>query len=122
MNPDRVEQIRNLGDRLAEYVRSQNDRRFLRSFFNARYPDHLRTILIRANTSCIYAGNSPLFGLDSYVSVFDEGEELARTDWRLARDLVLIRMIEKLYEVKWLGEHPDAMPDSSEDETETETE
>ena len=118
MDSDRVEQIRDLGDRLAEYVSTQDDHRFLRNFFNARYADHLRTILIKVNNRHINAGHPPLIGLDSFVSVFDEGEELARADWRLARDLVVIRMIERLYELEWFGDHPDAMLETSEDDSE----
>jgi len=49
--------------------------------------------------------------------VFEEGDEIARSDWQLARDLILIRMIEQLYQKGWLGAHPDAIPIEAEETT-----
>jgi CRISPR-associated protein Cst1 len=46
-----------------------------------------------------------------YVTVFEEGAELARSDWRLSRDLVLIRMVEQLYAFGWFGKNPDVLTD-----------
>lgn len=113
MDKDRVEQIRSLGDRLASYVRQQDDKRFFTTFFDYRY-DHFRTSLIRANLAHVRAGNAPLITLDPYIEVFEEGDNLMRPDWRLARDLVVIRMVEQLHKEGWLGRNPDAVPDLSE--------
>jgi len=60
-------------------------------------------------------GNPPFLTLDNYVSVFEEGEDLARVDWRLARDLVLIRMVEQLHANGWLGANEDALPEPAEE-------
>lgn len=114
MEKDRIEAIRNLGDRLAEYVSSQNDRRFFRDFFTEQRYDYFRTALIKANIAHVRRGNPPLITLDPYIEVFEEGDEVARTDWRFARDLVLIRMIEQLYQKGWLGTHPDVLPEETE--------
>ena len=118
MDKERVEQIRQLGDRLAEYVSRQNDRRFFRDFFTLQRYDHLRNILIKANLASAKNGHPPLITLDPYISVFEEGDEVARTDWRLARDLVLIRLVERLYELGWLGSHPEVISELEETETE----
>ena len=115
MEKDRIEAIRNLGDRLADYVRSENDRRFFRDFFTERRYDYFRTALIKANIAHVRRGHPPLITLDPYIAVFEEGDEVARADWQFARDLVLIRMIEQLHHRGWLGAHPDALPPETEE-------
>lgn len=117
MESERIEAIRNLGDQLAEYVSRENDRRFFRDFFTERRYDYFRTALIKANIAHVRRGNPPLIALDPYIAVFEEGDDVARADWQLARDLVLIRMIEQLYNKGWLGAHPDALPAESEETT-----
>lgn len=114
MDKDRIQQIRELGDRLATYVIQANDRRFFAAFFQHRY-DYFRTALIKANLAHIQRGNPPLITLDPYIAIFEEGNEIAAPDWRLARDLVLIRMVEQLYQQGWLGSHPDVVPEVSEE-------
>ncbi|HRV94282.1 MAG TPA: type I-B CRISPR-associated protein Cas8b1/Cst1 [Anaerolineae bacterium] len=117
MDKERTEQIKKLGDTLADYVKAQNDRRFFREFFTVQRYDFLRNILIKADLAQAKNKQAPLIAFDTYISVFEDGEDLARTDWRLARDLVLIRMVERLYELKWLGENTDIIPDDEEPET-----
>lgn len=110
MEKDRIEQIRNLGDRLAEYVSGENDRRFFRDFFTEQNYDYFRTALIKANLAYVKRGKPPFITLDPYIEVFEVGEDVPHNQWRLARDLVLIRMIEQLHQQEWLGRHPDAIP------------
>ena len=116
MDKERIQQIRELGDRLAAYVHKENDRPFFTKF---RVRDYLifRNKLIRANNEHVKRGNPPLIPFDSYITVFEDGDELQRSDWRLARDLVLIRMVEELYRLGWLGSNPDAMPEDLDEET-----
>lgn len=106
---ERIEQIRDLGDRLAAYVAGENDRRFFTAFYNAGKYLHLRNTLIKANLAHVKRGNPPLVTLEPYIQVFEEGFDVERPDWRLAADLVLIRMIEQLYELGWLGKNIDAL-------------
>lgn len=112
MEKERIEQIRTMGDRLAEYVSSQNDRRFFRQFYILQQYGHLRTLLVKANLAHVKRGYPPLVTLDPYIQVFEDGDELARRDWQLARDLVLIRMVERLHELKWLSANPDVIEDT----------
>ncbi|MBM4467128.1 MAG: type I-B CRISPR-associated protein Cas8b1/Cst1 [Chloroflexi bacterium] len=114
MNKERIQQIRDLGDRLAAYVSKEDDKRFFIAFFDHRY-NFVRTALIKANLAYVQRGNPPLIALDPYIAIFEEGDELASPDWRLARDLVLIRMVEQLYQQGWLGSHPEAIPEVSEE-------
>jgi len=117
MDTERIQQIRDLGDRLATYVNTENDRKFFTTFFAERNYEFFRTALIRANMTWVRHGHPPLITLDPYIQVFEEGDEVARSDWRLARDLVLIRMVEQLYQQEWLGKHPEAIPEVSEEES-----
>lgn len=115
MEQERIDQIRSLGDRLAEYVSRLNDRRFFRDFYTLQNYGYLRTLLIRANLVQVKGGGKPLFGLDPYLLVFEEGDEVARIDWRLSRDLVLIRMIEQLHALGWLGEQPELLAETTDE-------
>lgn len=116
MEKTRIAQIRTMGDRLADYVSNQNDRRFFRQFYTLQHYGHLRTALVKANSAAVLGGQPPLVTLDSYIDVFEEGDEVARRDWQLARDLVLIRMVERLYELGWLGNNSDVIADSATEE------
>lgn len=113
MQTERISHIRNMGDALAAYVREENDRRFFRDFYTLGRYDHLRVALLKANNRHVARGRPPLLTLDGYLSVFEEGEELARPDWRLARDLVLIRMIEQLYADGWLRRNEDIVAEAA---------
>ena len=103
MEKDRIEQIRHLGDQLAEYVSSENDRRFFRDFFAEQNYDYFRTALIKANLAYVKRGKPPFITLDPYIGVFEIGDDVPHNQWRLARDLVLIRMREQLNKQCWLG-------------------
>lgn len=118
MEAEKIEQIRQLGDALAGYVKEQNDKRFFRAFYTENRYGFLRNSLIKANTTHVKRGNHPFLTLDNYISVFEDGEELASSDWRLARDLVLIRMVEQLHQNGWLGSNKDAIIEI-EEETES---
>ena len=115
MEKERIEEIRKMGDQLANYVRTQNDRRFFREFFHQRRPSDVRTLLIRANLEHVRRGNPPIITLDPYIEVFEEGYGLERPDWWLARDLVFIRMVEQLHEQGWLGENPDLVEETAQE-------
>ncbi|MCL6448605.1 MAG: type I-B CRISPR-associated protein Cas8b1/Cst1 [Armatimonadetes bacterium] len=113
MNVDkrRIQEIRALGDRLADYVDTQNDRRFFLNFFREQNYGNFRAVLLKANLAHVKRGNPPLITLDPYLEVFEDGVNVASSDWRLARDLVLIRLIETLYERGWLGRNQDVIPE-----------
>jgi len=120
MDDERIQEIRNLGDRLATHILRDNGKRFFRGLFENRY-DYFRMNLIRGNLSAVQQGQPPLVTFDPYVAVFEDGYEIARPDWRLARDLLLIRVVEQLHQQGWLRSNPDAVPEQRpEDEVESE--
>jgi CRISPR-associated protein Cst1 len=121
MDKQRIERICQLGDGLAVYVREQGGKRFFRAFFTEQKAIDFRGLLIKANIAHVKAGHEPLFDMHTYIDVFEEGYEVMHPNWRLARDLVLMRMIDQLK--GWLAQHPDAVPPpDSEMETETDME
>jgi CRISPR-associated protein Cst1 len=65
--------------------------------------------VIQASKQRLQRGSGPVISFDAFLEVFEEGDELPRVDWRLAWDLVLIRVIEKLYEAKWFENNRDAL-------------
>lgn len=111
MEQERIDQIREMGDRLAAYVSSQNDKRFFQEFFTQNRYDYFRSRLLKANLAHVKRGNAPIVEFDPYIQVFEEGNDLARSDWRLARDLVVIRMVERLFALKWFDQNPDVLAD-----------
>ncbi|ABY36145.1 MAG TPA: type I-B CRISPR-associated protein Cas8b1/Cst1 [Chloroflexus aurantiacus] len=114
MTDDRVAIVKELGDKLADYTRKQGGKRFFRQFFTVQRSDHFLSLLNRTNIDYTRytQGRETLFTLDSFLTVFMEGEEVLRSDWRLMRDLVLIRMVEQLRD--WIAGNPDAVPDDAE--------
>lgn len=117
MDQQRIDAIRSLGDRLADYICDQNDRRFWRTFYTTRrYPD-LRNALLKASYAEIRRKRPPLIGLDDFIAVFEDAQELARTDWGFGRDLTLVRVIERLHERGYFAAHPEALPDEEEEDT-----
>lgn len=115
MHMDRVllEEIRQLGDKLGEYVQTTGDKQFYGAFFAERRYDYFRDLLMRVNRKRLKAGESPIITLDEYFSVFEsEVEGVPRYDrWKLARDLVLIRMTEYLDKAGKLKELADVVPE-----------
>lgn len=109
MDKHRIEQIRNLGDQMAEYVCKENAKRFFQAFLTARNYSLLREILIKASVNLIKKGCPPLIKFDPYIEIFEQGVDIPDASWRLVRDLILIRMIERLYESGWLQSHKEEL-------------
>jgi CRISPR-associated protein Cst1 len=109
MERTREEAIRTLGDRIATHIAEENDRRFFQGLYRANQYRVLRNLLIKASNTRLRRAQPPLIGFDEFLTVFEEGEEAARVDWALARDLVLIRVIEDLHRQEWFGRQPDVL-------------
>ncbi len=114
MTDDRVAILKELGDKLADYTRHQGGKRFFRQFFTTQRSNDFLTLLNKTNIEYTRykRGAETLFTLDGFLTVFMEGEEVLRSDWRLMRDLVLIRMVEQLRD--WIAANEDAIPTEEE--------
>lgn len=118
MNKGRIEKIRALGDTLAAYVAQDNDRKFFMAVYTEQRYDFFRNALVKADFAWVKKGNPPLLTLDSYLDVFEEMDSEANPDWRLARDLMLIRMIEELYRRNWLQSNKDVITEDTHEQEE----
>jgi CRISPR-associated protein Cst1 len=109
MDAQRIEAIRKLGSQIAEEIATENDRRLWWNVYSAENYRAVRLTLIRTSERRLKRGESPIVSFDEFLQVFEEGEELPRIDWRLAWDLVLIRVIESLYEQKWFEKNKEVL-------------
>ena len=114
MEVERREAIKKLGDRLSSYIQETNAKRFFGNFYRSNRYGELRGLLIKASNDEVRRGKSPIVGFDDFITIFEDGEDLAKSDWYFARDLVLIRMIEQLRE--WLSRNKEALPEGSPEE------
>jgi len=103
MDRERLDMVRNLADRLAKHIQKTTDTKAFKKLLYRSGRDYrlLRTVLLQVDERMVRNGEEPLLRFDEYVRIFEEAEGVAYRDWRLARDLLLIRLIEKLYESGW---------------------
>ena len=103
MNKSRIEAVRSFADKLAGWIENENDRKLLRALTFDK-PWELRSALLRAQRES--AKTHLLFGLDEFSNVWlsQEGDEY------LVRDLVCLRVIERLHSSGYLTAHPEVVP------------
>lgn len=107
MRKGRIEAIKQFGDKLANWITEKRDRNLYRAL-TIEPPWELRQRLLRAQR-----GGLPL-GLDEYAAVWLH-EDDSRANENLVRDLVCIRVVERLYELKYFDSHPEDRLESSDD-------
>lgn len=119
MEKQRIEAIKAISDRIAQYILNQDSRLFKQLFY-ARTGDHFRQALLKADSSAI----EPIFGFDDYILAFftDNEQGMLRFDWYLARDLMMVRVIEALHQANQVeiarqaaAEAPEAVAESTAD-------
>lgn len=119
VEPDRIEAIRTMADKLADYIAAQNDIRLFRTFLYGRNRgqdyQELRNRLIRADVE-IAPRQGPLFTLDEFLAVFENSDD--RYWWTMARDLLLIRMIEQLHAQEKIAPFKDVIEAATQQESE----
>lgn len=113
MNVDkhRIDTIKKVADRIASLIASSNDKRLFQAIWMSRKYTELRLALIRADLQTTKSGSEPLLSFDEFITIFEFGEESQRPDWNLARDLMLIRIVEQLHTSGWFNKNQDALPD-----------
>ena len=111
MDQERIDAIQAMADRLVKYIQEQ-DTRLFKQLFTARSEYHLRYALLKAAN----AAADVLLPYDEFVTVFfvDDGDTL-RSDWSLARDLLMVRIIEQLHKAQWLETHADLVQETNEE-------
>ncbi len=94
MKKERIQAILDLADRVCEMVQKEDAKKLIYPLESARYVHQFRTALIRLLKKNIAMGQpEPLFTTDDYLEKFlPDGEP-----WTDMRDLMLIRIYEKLH-------------------------
>lgn len=119
MERTRVERIRTLGDRLAGLVNDEKDKRLFQQIYTTRFPNQVRALLLKVSMRQLKNNLEPAVRFDEYLSIFEEGEELARADFGLAWDLTKMRFIEQLFEKKFFETNKEVLDEiDTEDEME----
>jgi CRISPR-associated protein Cst1 len=99
MEESRIEAIRIMADKLADYIDEYGDQRLFKTLLYGgnRGQDYqeLRTRLIRASYDQL-SQQKLLITMDEFLAVFENSNN--QFTWMLARDLLLIRIIEQLYQ------------------------
>lgn len=119
MEKNRIDQIRLLGDRLADYIHQTDSRKLLRTLYQERRYQTFRIALIQAMKDFARRASStdePLVSYDGFITIFEEGSEFERIDWNLARDLLLIRIFEQLHHKGYLSQVSEDIQDVDDDE------
>jgi CRISPR-associated protein Cas8b1/Cst1 subtype I-B len=106
MQPERLELLRGLGERLAEYARERNG--FYYAFSRTDVYAKWRRLLLRASEDYARAAGKPLITFEEFTQAFTAppGEI---NDWRLARDLITLVLMER--RVPGSDDLPDEAPD-----------
>ncbi len=107
MRKGRIEAIKQFADKLANWIKEKRDRNLYRALAYDS-PWELRQRLLRAQRDGL-----PL-GLDEYAAVWLQ-EDDSRADESLVRDLVCIRVVEQLYQLKYFESHPEDRLEATDD-------
>ena len=115
MEPGQVEAIRTLGDGLADYIRKENDRRLFQGLYLARGYREFRGLLLKVTLRAAQDGVL-LCSLEQFLQAFQLEDDYPTVGWDLARDLILLRVIEQLHAHGWVQRHPDVVKAAEEPE------
>jgi hypothetical protein len=103
MQKERIDRIKALADRLADYINEEDSRLFKRLFFSRRAYEFRTELIKAANASTeilmLTEEFEALFFLDTDEE--DTDRQFPRPDFYMARDLLFVRLIEKLHELGW---------------------
>lgn len=96
MDEKRIDAIKELGDKLAYYIKDKNSKKTLYNLEKASNYNTFRNTLRKVSKNKISNGdNELLFTFDDYVMyIFPEGNE----NWKETQDLLLFRIYEKLHD------------------------
>jgi CRISPR-associated protein Cst1 len=101
MNKERIDLIKEFATRLAELIHQHRDRRLFRELVFTAGEWQYRAILSKVQMQYAKDRGKLALGFDEYVSVFLTTESDARPVWSLVRDLISIRLVERLFELKF---------------------
>jgi len=101
MNKERIELIKEFATRLADLVHQHNDQRLFRNLVFTAGEWQYRALLAKVQMQYAKDRGKLALGFDEYVDVFLTTEPNERAIWSLVRDLISIRLVERLFELKF---------------------
>jgi len=125
MHKDRIEVLKHLADELASEIKENNDVPLYRDLMGKTKKGSYAAfsqLLARALRKRLERTNKLMFTSDQYLLALQEGDEIPRADWLLARDLVRVRCLEKLHELGFDFGNAPKVEEEEEEYNTTETE
>ena len=116
MSSDQIEAVRQFSDKLAAHINYKRDKPLLKNLMYARSEWAFRNVLTKAQRNKYLVSSEVLFNFDEYLRVFATLDGSGVSNWGLIRDLISIRLVEKLHE---FGTASELLP-SEEEEDEVE--
>ncbi len=101
MEVSRITKIKEFGDRLADYIEATDGEKFFRALRTAKTYNEFQQMIIYTSRKAAQK-DTLLINFDDYIKIFEEIEDENYGSWKFARNLVLIRIIERLYEKQWI--------------------
>jgi CRISPR-associated protein Cst1 len=118
ISKERVVAIRSVADRLAEYIEN-HDQRVYGRLYRCRKSRDLRDLLLKVGNKVKAQNHEPVVFYDEFITAFfyedKDDASILREDWFLARDLLMIRIIEQLSQ-DWVSENADLLEEVAEAE------
>jgi len=113
VDAQRIAVTRQLADELAASLEAAEDRGLFGRLFRANSYYDVRRLLLNASLQRVRRGERPVVSFDDFVRAFEDMEDLPRFEWRLTWDLVLVRLLDRLWDSGWLSGHEAALADSA---------
>lgn len=117
MHAAQISAIEAFSDRLADHIHRRNPRRFLQAVLYASSAWEFRNALVKEQRNEFLANRELLFTLEDYLKAFAVADGTGEASWSLVRDLISIRLIERLAA---LGIAAEALPELEATDEETE--
>lgn len=116
MNNERIQRLTTFADRLSELILDGPNTNLFRQLVYTKREDVYRSVLTRAQRQYAKDHNELLFRFDEFLYVFLPSDSGNRLEWSLCRDLISIRLIEKLFDGKFFEGNEDLLVEDA-DET-----
>ncbi len=101
MKKERIELIKDFASRLSELIDKHDDKRLFRELVFTGKEWEYRAILTKVQMQYAKDRGKLALGFDEYVDVFLNFDPDERASWSLVRDLISIRLVERLFELNF---------------------
>lgn len=101
MKKERIQLIKDFATRLAELIDNHNDKSLFRQLVFTAGEWQYRAILTKVQMQYANDRGKLALGFDEYVDIFLNADAEERVSWSLVRDLISIRLVERLFELKF---------------------